>query len=95
MILVINSGSSSVKYRTVDPNRGQGQRGLIERIGEPGGPADHGVALERMFTELPHDRSVMRAVGHRVVHGGPRFTQPTMIDDGVLRDLRDLVVGTS
>jgi acetate kinase len=91
MILVLNSGSSSIKYRAVDLATGAGRRGLVERIGEPGGPRDHEAALDRVFDELPHDRADLRAVGHRVVHGGPRFTRPTLIDDGVLQAIRDLV----
>ena len=37
----------------------------------------------------PHAAST--AVGHRVVHGGERFTEPTLIDDGVVTELRALV----
>jgi acetate kinase len=91
VILVLNSGSSSVKYRTIELADGQGRRGLVERIGEPDGPADHEAALEQVFAALPHDRASLRAVGHRIVHGGPWLTRPTVIDDDVVRTIRDLV----
>jgi acetate kinase len=91
VILVLNSGSSSVKYRTIDLSTGQGERGLIERIGEPGGPADHHEALQQVFDRLTEHPSRLRAVGHRVVHGGPRFTAPTLVDGEVLRGIRELV----
>jgi len=92
MILVLNSGSSSVKYRLVsldDPGPGPG--GVVERIGEPGGVADHRAAVERVFAALPGDRQAIRAVGHRVVHGGVEFRSPTLIDDAVVATLRDLI----
>ena len=91
MILVLNSGSSSVKYRTVDHAEGRGERGLVERIGEAGGPPDHHAAIEEVFDRMPQDRSRLRAVGHRVVHGGARFTGPTIIDDEVVRAIRALI----
>jgi acetate kinase len=92
VILVLNSGSSTLKYHVVDPaNPGTGQRGLVERIGEPEGVADHHAALRRVFTELTADRSDLRAVGHRVVHGGSRFTAPVFVDDKVLAGIRYLV----
>ena len=90
MILVLNSGSSSVKYRLVDPDQpDRGERGLVERIGEPGGIADHGAALDEVLGRL--DRTLVRAVGHRVVHGGSRFVAPTLIDDAVVSAIRDLI----
>ena len=33
----------------------------------------------------------LRAVGHRVVHGGPDFSDPTIIDDDVLDEIKDLI----
>jgi acetate kinase len=91
VILVLNSGSSSIKYCVVDPAEpDRGHRGLVERIG--GDVPDHHAALRQVFAELRVDRSALRAVGHRVVHGGSLFTQPTLVDDEVLQAIRDLVV---
>jgi acetate kinase len=88
-VLVINSGSSSVKYRLFagdDPVA----RGIVERIGEPRGDApDHDRALRQVLERLDlHDLAV---VGHRVVHGGLRFSGPTRIDDAVAAEIEALV----
>ena len=62
-ILVLNSGSSSLKYRLFDGAE-TAARGLVERIGEPGGDApDHGAALRRVTAEL--DLRELTAVGRR------------------------------
>jgi acetate kinase len=85
-VLVLNCGSSSVKYQVLDPDAGgePDRRGLVERIGESGGPADHTAALREVLAELESAGLVPGAVGHRVVHGGERFTAPTVIDDEVV-----------
>jgi acetate kinase len=96
-VLVLNTGSSSVKYRLMDMD---GERrlatGLVERIGEPGGVRDHAAALEQVAAELAGqglgpDSPRLAAIGHRVVHGGTRFTEPTLITDEVVAAVRDLV----
>jgi acetate kinase len=96
-VLVLNAGSSSLKYQLVVPETGEKQAGgTVERIGESGsGVTDHSAALERMTEELRSDGidlgSVqLRAVGHRVVHGGPDFSEPVVIDDAVLDRVREL-----
>jgi acetate kinase len=92
MILVINCGSSSVKYRLVDPaDHATVRGGIVERIGEPGGDAaDHHEALRRVADDVDGAGRKLTAVGHRVVHGGTRFTAPTVIDDEVVTAIRDL-----
>lgn len=102
-VLVLNSGSSSLKYQLIDmagaDADGGAERlasGIVERIGEPGGVADHGEALRRAAGELKEqglglDSPRLAAVGHRVVHGGTRFTEPTLITDDVLAGIEDLV----
>jgi acetate kinase len=88
-VLVLNCGSSSVKYRRYD-GEAVVDAGLIERIGEGGaGPADHEAALRDIMDRL--DLGELTAIGHRVVHGGLRFTAPTLIDDDVIAAIRDLV----
>jgi acetate kinase len=89
VILVLNSGSSTIKYRLVDPaDRNAGTKGLVERIGEAGGPADHTEALQTVFADL--EGSVVEGVGHRVVHGGDRFVRPTPLDDATVEAIRAL-----
>jgi acetate kinase len=86
-VLVLNAGSSSVKYETfaADPDdlRSLGH-GLIERIGEPGGPADHAAALDEAAGKVGLDSPDLVAIGHRVVHGGRSFWRPTVITDEVV-----------
>jgi acetate kinase len=88
-VLVINSGSSSLKYRLFGDGRTVA-RGIVERIGEPGGQAtDHDAALRQVMGQV--DLDGLAAVGHRVVHGGLRFTEPTLIDDDVVAAVESLV----
>lgn len=52
-VLVLNSGSSSVKYQLIDMDGGERlAAGVVERIGEPGGIADHAQALREAAVEL-------------------------------------------
>ena len=85
-ILVINCGSSSLKAAVVEPASGQQlATGKRERIGEADLP-DHGAALRSLLPELLSalpDGARLAAVGHRVVHGGDRFTAPARIDGDV------------
>jgi acetate kinase len=97
-VLVLNAGSSSLKYQLVVPETAEVQaKGIVERIGESGSPvADHAAALQAMAKDLADagvdlDTVGVRAVGHRVVHGGPEFTDPTVIDDKVLEEIKDLI----
>ncbi|PZF95460.1 acetate/propionate family kinase [Micromonospora deserti] len=88
-VLVLNCGSSSVKYRLYDDERVV-DKGTVERIGEPGGgPADHSRAVRDILARL--DLAGLAAVGHRVVHGGRRFTAPVLVDEAVLAAIRDLI----
>jgi acetate kinase len=88
-VLVINCGSSSVKYRLYDGTSVL-DSGKVERIGESdGGPADHEAALSDVLERL--DLHGLAAVGHRVVHGGSKFAAPTLIDDAVVSAIRELI----
>lgn len=105
-ILVINCGSSSLKYQLFDmANESVLVKGLVERIGIEGsrleqeaeGKADfvnateipnHEKAVQLVFealTDKTHgviaDLSEIDAVGHRVVHGGEKFTASALITD--------------
>jgi len=95
-VLVLNSGSSSLKYSLVQPDTGVSLvDGIVERIGVDGGVADHEAALRAAFEVLAPGGQKMEdlglvAVGHRVVHGGPDLYRPTIVDDALLDQLRDL-----
>ncbi|MEU6992004.1 acetate kinase [Streptomyces sp. NPDC046465] len=115
-VLVLNSGSSSVKYQLLDMRDSSRLAvGLVERIGEEtsrlkhtplagGGEsrereepiADHEAALRALAHELTADglgldSPELAAIGHRVVHGGLKFTEPTVITDEVLAEIERLV----
>lgn len=116
-ILIINSGSSSIKYKLMDMNAEVSlAEGFIERMGEADGKifhhslpgtsravtkkmekaiADHAHGMEwilALFTDpaagVIESRSSISAVGHRVVQGGERFKEPTLIDDEVIESIR-------
>ena len=89
-VFVLNTGSSSVKYRVVDAVSGEvAATGLIDRIGEPGSETpDHRAAIAHILAEL---RDVpIDAVGHRIVHGGDRYVTATVIDADVERGIEEL-----
>ncbi|WP_328735094.1 acetate kinase [Streptomyces bobili] len=114
-VLVLNSGSSSVKYQLLDmSDSSRLAQGLVERIGEQtsrlkhtplatgesrerSGPIhDHDAALKAVAEELAQDglgldSPELAAIGHRVVHGGKHFTEPTVIDDAVLAEIERLI----
>ena len=85
LVLVINSGSSSLKYQVRDVAAGTVlTEGLIEKIGmgnggggdgEIEGPRDPAEALEQVDAVIHQELGDLElgAVGHRVVHGGERF----------------------
>jgi acetate kinase len=84
-ILVVNAGSSSVKLRLVDDADDLVATRDLPRLGG----SDLAHALGAFLDEIP----VVDAVGHRVVHGGPDFTEPLVLDDRtdvVLEALADL-----
>ncbi|QKV92497.1 acetate kinase [Streptomyces sp. NA02950] len=95
-VLVLNSGSSSVKYQLLDmTDRTRLASGIVERIGE-GPVADHAAALKQVADELARqnlglDSPELAAVGHRVVHGGTRFTTPALITDEVVEEIEKLI----
>ncbi len=112
IILVINSGSSSLKFQLFDTDNDVPlASGLAQRIGSEGSSlqyqigdsgkhvieqdlADHDAAMDLVFHTIVkaengaiRDISEISAVGHRVVHGGERFSAPTVIDDEILAEI--------
>ncbi|MCM1067950.1 MAG: acetate kinase [Muribaculaceae bacterium] len=115
-ILVLNSGSSSVKYKLIDLEGAADTtlaEGGVEKIGLPGGflkykradgsketvelgLIDHKDAIKAILANLT-DPTVgciksydeIDAVGHRVVHGGEKFSQSVLIDDAVKAKIRE------
>jgi acetate kinase len=84
-VFVVNSGSSSVKYQVLDAETEEvALSGIVDRIGEPGGDAaNHTEAMKLVLGRLGSGESAagrdIAVVGHRVVHGGSRFTRATIV----------------
>ncbi|MFN5746834.1 MAG: acetate/propionate family kinase [Methylococcaceae bacterium] len=94
-ILVLNSGSSSVKYSLFAMEQGGRviAKGQIERIGEAASAVtDHADAIDTMVLRLRDegllDEGELRAVGHRVVHGGEDFSEAVLIDATVIEAIQ-------
>ena len=93
-VLVLNTGSSSIKYRLFEmDSRAVLADGLLERIGEEGSEvADHRQGLDRIFETLGASGSDgLAAIGHRVVHGGERFSAPALIDEETVEAIRQQI----
>ncbi len=86
-VLVINCGSSSVKYHLIDLKGGERiASGKIQSIGEAGGPFEsHQQALDHVVFEVGDQQ--IDAIGHRVVHGGEKFIEPVIIDVSVKAEI--------
>ena len=113
IVLVLNCGSSSIKYKVFRTNNGTEviAKGLIERIGlnksilthKPTGKdpykdiidiPDHTIGIDLVIKALlDKEHGVLnsiediKAVGHRVAHGGENFTKSVLIDESVKRDI--------
>lgn len=85
-ILVINCGSSSLKYKFyLMPREKLISKGSIDRIGEKGSLIrNHCQALKKILEEIEG----VDAIGHRVVHGGEQFQEPVVIDNRVIRKIK-------
>ena len=112
-ILVINAGSSSVKYQLIDMDtKGVMASGVAERVGFPGSHlkhksvngkfevdqdmADHTDAIKLVLDALVNPEygvlksmDEIRAVGHRVLHGGADFSGSVLINDEVMQAIKD------
>ncbi|QGT99083.1 Acetate kinase [Candidatus Syntrophocurvum alkaliphilum] len=113
-ILVVNAGSSSIKYQVVDmTDESLLAKGLVDRVGIPGTTLEHepvGKDEVVIKKDLPDHTEGMKlvlevltneeygvvksmdeigAVGHRVVHGGEDFSESVIIDDNVVKAIRD------
>ena len=89
-VLVVNSGSSSLKYQLFDmTTETRLAKGLVERIGA-GGPANHAEALKTVVADLGSPKDI-DAIGQRVLHGAEVFKDSVKVDAKVLAKLDRLV----
>jgi acetate kinase len=105
LVLVLNAGSSSIKFAVFDGNLNDVLSGMADGIGGPGtlkvgddktdAPLpDHDAALAAVLDaltakDLPPER--FSAAAHRVVHGGTELTAPARITPGILEKIRACV----
>ena len=114
MILVLNCGSSSLKYQLINmENESVVAKGLVERIGIEGSCLTHKVpghddvkitqaipnhadAVNLVFNALTDEKTgVIKslndigAIGHRVLHGGIKFTESVLVDDKVKETIKE------
>ncbi|MDV4152691.1 acetate kinase [Clostridium sp. AL.422] len=114
--LVINCGSSSLKYQLIDMSTETSLvQGLVERIGIDGSiltqkvegrekyiikedMPNHKAAIKHVLNALIDDENgviksmeEIGAVGHRVVHGGEKYAHSAIIDEDVLKSIRDCI----
>ena len=90
-VLVVNSGSSSLKYQLFDmKSETRLAKGLVERIG-CGGPKDHAEALKNVVAQLGDAAKGIDAIGHRVLHGGEVFTDSALMNKANMVKAKKLV----
>ncbi len=114
-VLVINAGSSSLKYQLYDmSNESVLAKGLVERIGIAGSVLthrpegkdkhvvqtempDHKIAIQLVLDALVDkevgvikDVSEISAVGHRIVHGGEKYSTSVLLDDALMEELKEV-----
>lgn len=110
LVLVLNCGSSSLKFAIIDPVNGEEQlSGLAECFHLPearikwkidgtkneaalGTGAAHSEAMtfivKQILTPKPELAQAISAIGHRIVHGGEKFTQSVVINDEVVAGIK-------
>lgn len=84
-ILVLNSGSTSLKYKLFNFKLNELKSGFVEDIGK-GNIKNHAEALKKIIDEIG-DTGNIKYVGHRVVHGGNKFYKPTKVDGKILKEI--------
>ncbi len=113
-ILIINAGSSSLKYQLMDPDSGEVfAKGLCERIGIDGrlNHAANGKKVVKDIAMPTHSEAItavldilvdavdgvikstdeIDAIGHRVLHGGMKFSDSCIIDDACIKAIEDCI----
>lgn len=114
-VLVINAGSSSLKYQLYDmADQSVLAKGLVERIGIEGSVLTHrpeGKDKHVVMTPMPDHKvaislvlealvdpvvgvikniNEINAVGHRIVHGGEKYSKSVLLDDALMEELKEV-----
>ncbi len=93
-ILVLNAGSTSVKFSIFNKKLELIKNGKEERIGLKGGAENHTKAIEKILKKLAEDKinkENLKAVGHRVVHGGEKYSTSVVINRQVVKQLKKYI----
>ena len=114
-VLVVNCGSSSLKYQLIDmETENVMAKGYLEKIGLPDSflthtakgeshkidkvIKNHEEGMELVIEQLLHndygviaDLSEIDAIGHRIVHGGEKFTKSVIVTDEVVKGIEDAI----
>ncbi len=86
LVLVLNAGSSSIKYQIIDTKT---QKTLVKKmIDAIMTPKDYKKAFATMTNECK--KYHIEAVGHRIVHGGNAYTKPTIVTKKVITEIKKL-----
>lgn len=117
-VLVLNCGSSSIKYQLFDmTDTTVLAKGLVQRVGMAGSTIDyrkgddgkkkvyeadildHKIGIQKIFDLLVNGEEAvlkslkeLNAVGHRIVHGGDKFSSSVLISEEVKNAIRDCIV---
>src|SRR5580658_1837310 len=88
-ILVVNIGTTSLKYRLYDMQSGSVMaKGLVERIGQAGNCPNYEAAIAQCLGDLPIGLAELSAIGFKAVHAGP-VTGARLVDDVVLNAMEE------
>jgi len=88
-ILVVNIGTTSLKYRLYDMQYGAVlAKGLVERIGQAGNCPNYEAAIAQCLGDLPITLPELSAIGFKAVHAGP-VTGARLVDDVVLTAMEE------
>ena len=88
-ILVVNIGTTSLKYRLYDMESGAAMaKGLVERIGQAGCCPNYEAAIAQCLGDLPIGLAELSAIGFKAVHAGP-VTGARLVDDVVLAAMEE------
>ncbi|MGC2658851.1 MAG: acetate kinase [Bryobacteraceae bacterium] len=105
-ILVLNAGSSSLKFEIIDDNWQRLSKGGVDRFGEratlaltsggetklmDGAIPDARTAIDLLVNEAVRQHGTIHAAGHRVVQGGERFLHSVLITPDVLKGIQECV----
>ncbi len=89
-VLVLNAGSSTLKASVLAPGVQRAEASVTVPMRGTDDAADALARTLQAMVAAGADLARVRAVGHRVVHGGSLFTRTTLIDDAVLQNIREL-----